>query len=167
MTLIVEDGTNVPNAESYASVAQADAHHAGRSSAAWLDLDTDVKERCLRESTDYITQRYSGRWGGMRSLWDQALDWPRYNVPLVDSLNGYRPNDAVPPELVKACAELAYKTNTTPLTTDTGRETLSETVDAISVTYAQGASRQTQYPAVEGWLKPLLVAPSSIKITRA
>ena len=43
------------------------------------------------------------------------------------------------------------------LLADLGRETLSETVDVISVTYAEGKSRQTQYAAVSGYLRSFLI----------
>jgi hypothetical protein len=168
MTLIVEDGTKVANAESYCSVAQADSYHAGRSTAdAWDAIDADVRERCLREATDYLTQQYSGRWAGLRANDDQALDWPRDNVPLQDSLQGYRPNNTIPVELVRACAELAIRVSSTPLLTDQGRETQSETVDSISVTYVAGSGRQTKYPTIDGWLRPLLSSGSGIAINRS
>jgi hypothetical protein len=170
MALIVEDGTGKSTAEAYCSTAQADTYHAVRTAGeSWTDLDTDVKERALREATDYLTQTYTGRWGGVRSTDAQALDWPRLSVPWEDSQTGYRPDNTIPSELVKASAELAFRASTSPLVVDLGRETASERVDVISVTYVQGADRQAQYEVVEMWLKPLLVGggENSIMVARA
>ena len=170
MALIVEDGTGKTTAEAYCSVAQADTYHAVRTAGeGWTDLDTDVKERALREATDYLTQTYTGRWGGQRSTDEQALDWPRLNVPWADSNAGYRPNNTIPAELLRATAELAMRASASPLVVDLGRETASERVDVISVTYVQGAERQAQYEVVDMWLKPLLVSGggNSIMVTRA
>ena len=170
MSLIVEDGTAKVDSESYCSVASADAYHAARSNATWGDLDPDVKEAALRSATDYITQTYSGRWSGDRRTTTQALDWPRLNSPILDSpLTNFRPSNSVPGELVKATAELAYRASSAPLTADLTRETSSETVDAISVSYVAGGARQTQYAAVEGWLRVLLKYGSmdAVQVVRA
>lgn len=165
MTLIVETGAGLANAESYASVAFATAFHGARGKADAWDAVED-KEAALRNATDYMTQQYSCRWAGTRFSEAQALDWPRYDVPWSDQALGVRPQNVIPSELMSACAELALKSASAALLTDLGRETLSEKVDVISVTYAQGASRQTKYPTVEGWIRPLLKAGSGIPIVR-
>ena len=156
MALIIEDGTGKADAESYCSAADATAHHNGRGKAdAWDAVDD--KEAALRNATDYITAIYRSRWAGIRATAVQALDWPRSDVPWEDSPLGVRPSNTIPLELKQACAELALKANDTPLLTDLGRETLSERVDVIAVTYAEGKSRQTQYALVDGLLRSLLI----------
>ena len=170
MTLIVEDGTGKTTSESYCSVAQADAYHSVRSTAStWVDFDTDAKEAALRLATDYIQQLYAGRWVGRRCTDGQALDWPRYDADRPDSSSGYWLSTVVPDILVKGCAELALKAASAPLVVDLGRETVNERVDVISVTYAQGAERQTTYAAADLWIQPLLTGGSGdvINITRA
>jgi len=168
MALVSEDGTGKFNAESYCSVAQATAFHSVRSTAdLWGDLDTGVKESALRAATDYLMQTYSGRWAGYRMTTTQALDWPRRAVPWPDAVQMYRTDGTIPKELLNACAELALKASSGSLLSDLGRETQSESVDVISVTYVQGSSRQTQYPTVERWLTSLLNVASGISIVRA
>jgi hypothetical protein len=167
MTIVVESGAGLSNAECYASVAEATAFHAGRGNGdAWDAVDD--KEAALRKATDYLTQRYRGQWAGLRRLSTQALDWPRVNVPWRDNLWGWRPIDVVPAELKYASAELALKSTSADLLADLGRKTLSETVDVISVTYADGGSRQTEYATVHGWLKSLLAyGDSHVELSRA
>lgn len=63
MTLVVEDGSIVSGAESYASVAQADAYFAARGITIWSPLLDAEKEQALRRATDYMVQTYRQRVG--------------------------------------------------------------------------------------------------------
>lgn len=156
MALIVEDGTGKADAEAYCSVSDATSHHGKRGNADAWDAIED-KEAALRNATDYITAIYRSQWAGMRATADQALDWPRMDVPWDDSPIGVRPSNTIPTELKQACAELALRSASAPLLADLGRETLSERVDVISVTYAEGKTRQTHYALVNGLLRSMLV----------
>ena len=111
MPLTVETGTGSATAESYATVAQADAYLAARGHTAWADLETDVKEQSLRKATEYMFAAYSLRWAGYRMTATQALDWPRAYVPRVPAMTGtlYYADNAVPVEVQRACAELALR----------------------------------------------------------
>lgn len=62
MPLIVETGSGVANADSFASVEAADSFWGGRPSGqAWLSLGTSAKEANLREATLYIAARLNDR----------------------------------------------------------------------------------------------------------
>lgn len=164
MTLIVEDGTGRPNAESYASVAEADAYHAARGGVAWAALIMTEKEVKLRLATDYLQQRFGGRWNGYRLTEVQALDWPRYGV-VVDRVT--LASNAVPIQVRRACCELALKAITQSLTVDEAAQVKSKQVGPISVTYADGARQNTRFAAVENMLSQLLSSASGIKLVRA
>jgi hypothetical protein len=167
MSLIVEDGTGIANAESYCSVAQASAYHGARSTAdAWANLDTPTQESNLRTATDYLTQMYTMRWAGKRRYLAQSLDWPRWGVPWPNGYALFRPDGVMPPELISATAELALKAASGPLMDDLGREATSESIDVIHVTYQPGSNRQTEYASVALWLRPLLIYNAGIPITR-
>ena len=162
MTLTVEDGTALANAESYLSVAAADAYHTSRGTAeaSWVGLDADIKEQCLRRATDYMLQTYRGRWKGyLVKPQTQALDWPRYQVYPDASFVYAIASNSVPPEVTRACAELAMRANVASLTTDVVAqgEVTSETVGPISVTYSVTGQRQVRYSAVDRMLGPLLL----------
>lgn len=166
MALITEDGTGRADAESYCSVAEAAAYHAKRGNADAWDAIED-KEAALRKATDYLVQTFRGRWAGIRKTEAQALDWPRYEVPRMDGGEWWNyPDDAIPPELKNATAELALKSASVNLLEDLGPEVQSETIGPISVTY-RGGDRQTQFAAVERWLRGLLLAPGQIPMERA
>ena len=160
-----EPGSGLPDAESYASVAAADAYHAARRTAvAWAALTTGAKESALREATDHMLQEYRGRWKGQRVSSTQSLDWPRAWV-VVEQFG--LPSDAVPAEVVKACCELAAKASAGPLKPDQGAQVLSKEVGPLKTVYAHGARQGTRFAAVDDLLRPLLAGSGSMRLVRA
>jgi len=161
MALEVETGTGSASAESLCSVAQADAHHAARGGTAWAALATEAKEQALRRATDYMQQVYRTRWAGLRISATQALDWPRVDVPRRD-VGDFYPSNAVPAEVVRACAELAAKSAAgTVLLAYQGRDVLEQTVGPITTRYAQGSTAAVRFSAIDAMLGPLFSAASS------
>lgn len=160
MALIVETGAGLSNAESYASVATADAYHVGRLNAAWALLDATTKEGCLRKATEYMVGFYRERWKGMRGGLVQALDWPRYNVQLDDvgygRIAAYVQSNIVPVEVQNACCALALKASTGELASDLQRTVKEKTVGPLKTVYADGAPEAVRYRAVDMMLKPYL-----------
>lgn len=173
MALITEDGTGKPDAESYASVAFADAYHLARANLAWGPLDASAKEASLRKATDYIEAVYAGEWRGMRCTGDQALEWPRTGVP--DLAGGLVAIDAIPRRLLQAACELALKASTTILLKDEGQRAVEKTVGPLTIKYADDAPAATRFQMVENLLGPYLAgnaaAPGStsgqIRLVRA
>lgn len=153
MALIVEDGTGLPDAEAYISIADADTYFAARGNAAWAALDTSAKESALRLGADYMEGAYAARWKGCRVSPGQALSWPRDGVVV----SGYAlPDDAVPLAVARANAELAVRASTGALLADQGAQVTQETVGPISVTYAANARQDTRYAAVDALVASLL-----------
>lgn len=172
MALVTEDGTGLADAESYISVADATAYHAARGNAAWTALASDtVREQALRKATDYMGQTYRDRWAGNRVSTTQALDWPRYDVPRRDlpgdSYYAYYASDAVPAEIVRACAELALRAAAGDLVEDEDQRISAVSAGSVSVTFQQGSSPRKQYPAIDGLLRPLLKSGGGIALVRA
>jgi hypothetical protein len=174
MPLIVEDGTGKSDAESYISVADATAYHLARGNAAWAAVASDtVREQLLRKATDYMEATYRERWAGYRKTSTQSLSWPRYEVPIRDSVTSgvytaYYANDEVPTIVARACADLALRAIDGDLAADLDVPVTSETVGPISVTYAEGARQTTTYRAVDAMLSPFLAsAGGMIKVSRA
>lgn len=158
MALIVEDGTGLPDAEAYISVADADAYFAARGNAVWAALDTPQKEAALRLGADYMGAVYGPKWCGHRLTDGQALDWPR---------TGF---DGVPVVVARMNAELAARASQGPLMADEGAAVQSETVGPISVTYAKGSTGAVRYTAVESALRAaglFCVRPGFIPAVRA
>ena len=175
MALITEDGTGLATAESYTSVAAADQYHSERGNSAWALLTTAAKEQALRLATDYMVQTYRLRWAGYRVTAVQALDWPRYFVPIKDSPGGYGtlpayyPYNTIPAAVASACADLALRASSgTALAADLDRPTIEESVGPITVKYAAGARQALVYRAVDNLLNPMLkLGGSASTVSRA
>lgn len=153
--LIVEDGSGLPNAESYCSVAFADAYFAARNVSSW-DGSTEHREGLLRIATEYMLGQY--QFVGERVKREQALDWPRvdawaYGFP-IDS-------NTVPEAIMRACAELAHRANHSTLQPDIGKRTIREKVDVIEVEYSEGSRESTYFAQVDRILMPFLESTSS------
>jgi hypothetical protein len=152
--LITETGAGLPNAESYASVAAADARNAALGVADWALLEEGAKEIALRNATIFMTANYRKRWAGRRVYQAQALDWPRWNV-VVDGFPV--PSNIVPADIVNACIDLAARAGAgVDLMPDGERAIKEDTVGPITTVYVDGAPEQPRYTAVAHALAPYL-----------
>lgn len=160
MALETETGTGSETAESFCSVADADAYHAARGYTLWATMSEVEREQTLRRATGYMQQTYRTRWAGCRVYSVQALDWPRYDVPRRD-YGDYYPSDTVPREVRDACAELAFRASSGELAADLGQQVTERTVGPITTKYAAGSTSAKRYRAVDMLLGPLLRASGS------
>lgn len=100
VTVTVEDGTGLADANSYASVVQADAYFASRPrSTAWTPLTTDQKGINLIHATRILDACCI--WNGEVLSDAQALAFPRYPSELEAA--------EVPNAIIVALYELAYQ----------------------------------------------------------
>ena len=168
MSLIVEDGTIVAGAESYISVADANTYHNNRDNTLWAETETSAKEAALRKATDYMLQVCRMRWQGWKVSESQALDWPRNSV-YVDQVINYNnqitahliPNNVVPLEVKKACAEYALKALSGDLFADLTQGVTSEKVDKIQVDYDKFSPQSVRYVSIEAMLAPFFKTSNS------
>ena len=110
MALVVTPGAS--DADSYTTVAFADAYHVARGNAGWAGADA-VKEAALRRATAWIDGVYRSRFPGYRNEGrDQALEWPRASAS--DAQGWGIANDAIPAEVQQAAAEAALREVTAP-----------------------------------------------------
>jgi hypothetical protein len=159
MALIVEDGTGLANAESYASVAEFKAYHANIGNDVTLIADTTI-EQLLRRATQYMVAVYRQRWQGRRTLSTQALDFPRYDV-VVDGYSVL--SNIVPLEVKNACCELALKANSATLLEDKTQTVIREKVDVIEVEYSEFSPSQTRYSQIDNLLSVFLSSSNSFE----
>lgn len=150
MALIVEDGSIVAGAESYASVAYADAYFANRpsnpNSAVWAALNTAGKEGALREGTDHMMQAFRLAWQGNRVSQYQVLDWPRYGVTR-DKVFAVL-FTIVPDEIQRGCVEYAVRASAGPLVPDLERPESKIKIGPLEIDYSDGSPWQTTYQSV-------------------
>lgn len=153
-------------ADSYASLAEADAYHAARGNAAWAALATDLlREQALRRATDYMGQVYAYAWQGKRATAEQALDWPRAGVVVFEVAVSPA---IVPPKIRDACAELALKAAATVLAPDLGPAKKRVKVGPLETEYADYQPQSRRYLSVDRMLAPYLAEsnPFSIRLER-
>lgn len=153
MALIVEDGSNVSGAESYATQAEADAYHSARGNDTWATL-TDIEvEEALRRATDYMQETYAGKWDGYKANDVQALDWPRAFVTKKHTyLSTYYDDDVVPNVVKNACIELAFEAARGELTPKQTQQVIREKVDVLEVEYSEHSSSLPKYTKIDRML---------------
>jgi hypothetical protein len=153
MALIVEDGSIVAGAASYASVADADAYFAGRGDDLWVTMITTEKEQALVRGSDYMTQTYRMRLKGVRVSTAQPLDWPRYYVQLTDVGFAGQPvyvaANIVPQEIKNACCELALLAAAGPLRGSLKQNVINKKVGPIDVMYDVYSPQAVRYPQID------------------
>lgn len=168
MTLTVEDGTIVTGADSYCTIAYANAYHYARGNAlTWSDYDDVDLERALRKATDYMLQKYGNRWMGYRKSSSQSLDWPRTYVPLNDLVAlEYVSDSIVPNEVKNACAALAFRALTDNLLDDEEQVVIREKVDVIETEYSPHSTQRKSYPEIDLMLRKYLIAGDGLPMVR-
>lgn len=116
MAFVVEDGTGLAGANSFASVAEGDEYNAGHLYASdWTGATNDKKEAALRMATRLLDAAVV--WNGIKKTSEQALGWPRSYAPeAAQSVGGaltnwmpyrYYDSDSVPKGIKDATCELA------------------------------------------------------------
>lgn len=171
MPIIIETGEGLADAESYASVAAADARCASLGLTAWAALAEADKEIALRKAMIFMAT-YRTRWAGHRVCQRQALDWPRYGV----GVDGFAvPSTIVPADVVNACIDLAVRAGSGEdllPDLDTGSNAIKrDKVGPIDTEYFQNTTdARERFVAVDALLAPYFGAAgggNSMKVTRA
>lgn len=154
MALIVEDGTFVAGAESYASVAYADTYWSNRADTVWSAADTADKEAALRKATQYLDATFM--WVGVIADTDQALNWPRSGA---EDREGRDLVNEVPVLVKNATVEFAKAALSESILTDVTRDDQIDRVKAgsVEVEFSSGRSFQKTYTLAERMLAPVIV----------
>jgi hypothetical protein len=165
MTLVVETGSGLSNANAFISVADADARHTLLGNTAWTGLDA-VKEAAIARATEYMEQAYRVRWVGSRTHEDQALSWPRYVDQEVDGW--WIDSDEIPSVVVNACADLALRALSDDLNADLTRGVVRKKIGPLETEYDRASPQSKRFRAVDMMLAHLLRGSSvSATLVRA
>lgn len=163
MTLIVEDGTGVANAESYASVAQADARLAALGFTTWAPLLEAEKEAALRRANVYMLQEFRNLWKGSRVDESQAQDWPRTDVEVNDT---DILSTVVPLEVRNANIDLAMKAAAGDLNPDLEKHVVKERIGPLEQEFSDTGPKRAVYRAVWMMLNPYLNLAGATQVIR-
>lgn len=143
------------SADSYGSLAEADAYFAARQTGNWDGSDAS-KEMALRKAVTYLDNVYRGAWKGLRAAQTQALAWPRYDV--IDEDGFVLPVDEIPEVLKRAQFEAAdLIAEGVNLEATIERPIKREKVGPLEVEYMDGAAAQAQYQAIHNYLRGLIL----------
>ena len=165
MAIVVEDGTGLAAANSYASIAEANAYFLDRANAAWDAAEDDARSAALIRATTAIDGVYGSRWPGFRCMELQGLDWPRYEAWDRD---GY-PLTGLPKKVKEATCEAALielgSSGALSKKADIGLSEL--TVGSITKKWAVASGAgATAYPAIKQALSRIVRGGSGIQLSR-
>ena len=158
MALVIEDGTNVANADSYITIAEyntwADARFtAGRTTAPATDA---AAEALIYRAMDYFEAQ---SFQGYIANDGQALQWPRTWVTIDSFAVGA---NEIPKEVKNSIYELAYGEEKSYGSLDAiERKIKKEKIDVIETEYADNSSSSTLNIAVPNDMKKLLAGGGS------
>jgi hypothetical protein len=161
MALIVESGIGLPDAESYVSVAEADAYFAAYPNDAW-DGDINEKEIAIRRATSDLDlvfgSELAGRpayLAGQPAYLAQALAFPRNDEIVIST------------RVKRATCELAALVmsgySATSLSDDAGITEFQYKVEGVYsevVKYATGKANQPELNRIRLLLAPYLIQPA-------
>ncbi|TGU44639.1 hypothetical protein EN788_22245 [Mesorhizobium sp. M2D.F.Ca.ET.145.01.1.1] len=174
MTLVVETGAGLANAESYVSVADCVTYAANRA-LTFPGTDVPASEASLRRATAYIDNTYRTRFTGYRThRRAQALEWPRVGAYVYIPNNssdmayssGYDPaydyiqQDQIPIEIINATCEAAIRELASPGTLapdlDRGNAVKLLKAGSVEIEYGANASATTTFQQIDLALSGLL-----------
>ena len=159
MTIVVEDGTNVADANSYVSVAELDAYAIERGIV--LPVEELAKEILLIKAMDYL-ELSDNDYTGTRSYSDQSLSWPRTSYSMILG---------IPKELKKAQMVLAVAAMTIDLApVSNGFQGKKVKVGPISVEKPSESVARPRVPQAESLLRYLYgssVGAGQLRVIRA
>lgn len=160
MSLIVEDGSIVENANAYVSLDDCSAYCSARG-LTFVSSPSTTGEEAIIRATAAIDATYRGRFPGYKvSGRDQSLEWPRGQAYDYEGLliNG----DEVPIEIVQATCEAAVRELATPgsMMPDLERGGAIKRLKAGSaeIEYDGFASVRTAFSIIDGILSAILTS---------
>lgn len=152
MTLVVEDGSGDPLAESYNSLEEIATYAAAHGLTFVVGSPEDAAEAAARRATTYIDGIYRNRFPGTRTNGrGQALQWPRTDAEDVDGEE--IEDDEVPAEIKAAHCEVAIRELASPgsLSPDyvAATQVAREKVGPIEVEYREAYGGESVRPCVQ------------------
>lgn len=142
MTLVIEDGSNVANANSYVTLDEIRDFAQARNET--MPSDDAALEGMAIQAMDYL-EGLRSKYQGKKTYSDQPLQWPRSGV-LIDCASW--PEDKIPKELKNAQCQLCIEQLTFPdlSPSSDGFAVSREKVDVIEVEYAAGSNYASATP---------------------
>ena len=148
VNLIVEDGTGLPNANSYCDLDYALEYCTMKGYTSWQTLSETEQKVFIIRGTEFIDNFYN--WRGRKGKGSQALSFPRLDLYDDDQylING------IPEKLKKACLEAAFLNSTSGADTlfttkDENGAIKRQKVDSLEVEYFSNQQNETNQNTVD------------------
>lgn len=106
VTLVVEDGSNVADSNTYVDVAYADTIAELQNNFKWIDCPVEKKNKHLVNATNLIEMLYGPRYKGSILTSSQSLLFPR--TAFHDSNGRVVDQNTIPKELKNAVVQAAF-----------------------------------------------------------
>ena len=148
VNLIVEDGSGLPNANSYCDLDFALEYCTNKGYTSWLSLSENEQKVFIIRGTEFIDNFFN--WKGRKGKGSQALSFPR--LDLYD--DDHYLICGIPDKLKKACLEAAFLNSTSGADTlfttkDENGAIKRQKVDSLEVEYFSNQQNETNTNAVD------------------
>lgn len=185
-TIVVETGAGLSNANSYASIADAENYMDSiltAQRAAWGAASLTDRTAVLLQATRTIDSLF--RFNGKKATASQALQWPRFGCPDPDSdttddnalaashvADGYFAENILPKEIKEACCELARQmlTGDRLAAPDSFGIKRVDIFEAVEVEFDKGQTPSPLTPVVQAMLAKFgtytMSGGGNVKLTR-
>lgn len=160
MALITTVGGDT--ADSYPTIAEADAYAEAHGYTDWADLDDDEdKAPALRKGTQWMDGHFRGSIKGRKTSATQSLAFPRDGC--TDEDGNEFDDDVIPLVWKQATIEAAIveAADTGTLFPNIDRKTASEKVGPLAVTYEPGQTGVVELTVIENLVSGLLTSGGS------
>lgn len=165
VTLTVEDGTALDNANTFVDLAAFKTYCDNRGLA--YSLDDEVNKAALVAAADYLRNEERYWWRGQRVRDTQALPWPRTGAVVLYGTGVALAETVVPWAVKDAQCELAYRAISKAIQPDLSRGGGIASVSAggVSTSFFQNANPETLIMVTQGFLKPYLRRQRDLPMT--
>lgn len=172
VTIVVEDGTGVDNANSWVTLEEARAYAGNR--GVTLPADDDAAGAMLVQSGDFLNS-FRDRYKGVQTYRGLPMVWPRYGANVEGAV---LPDDEIPDLLKTAQFEAviavnrgvillpSYAGGELPITREKVGPLETEFADPFAGTTGYKDWRAPSVPGVMAALKPLLVGIGQLRTQR-
>ena len=155
MAFVVEDGTGVAGATSYASEDDFDTYVEDRN----YTVTVGDTETALVRATQVLDATYRKRFPGTRTNGrSQSLEWPRSGA--TDDADNTIADDEIPHEIIDATCELALRELASPGSTmpdiDRGGQAKRLRAGSVEIDYGANATPYAVFSLIDGILEGLL-----------
>jgi hypothetical protein len=152
VTLVEEDGTGLPTANCFCTIAEANDILSLNPRSLWDVVQPDVKANLLIWATTLIIERT--RWKGCKTYPNSGTPFPR--TGLVDYDRVVVPKDVVPDKVKRATALLAeYLSATDPTTVNSSSNLTMLQADVVKLEFDSQQHPSRWPPSIRVALQPL------------